>query len=704
MKTASILLGLLGLACHTAADTTWPSSIDELEEIMFQLESFRARKFADTVNPCSNEAAGPGRQNAAEWLRAAFHDMSTANTYFGTGGLDASLQYELNDGENTGPGHTTTLEFMAPYLTTKSSLADLIALGVYTSVRSCGGPVVSIRTGRIDATEAGALGVPQPQNSAYTFMLQFERLGFSVEEMIQVTACGHTIGGVHSPEFPQIVPPNSTAEGEAPLDSTVATFDNKVVTEYLDGTTQNPLVVGPSVAIGYNSDFKVFNYDNNATMETLTDPTNFTSVCQTILQKMIEVVPPFVNLTSPITPYMVKPVDLQLTVADGGSSLSWTGYIRVRTTNLPKENIDSVTITYKNRAGGTSCGAGGCVFNTTIQGISQGFDDTFAWFPIEQTVPAATGISSFTLAINLVGGASQAYTNNGEAYPLQDAVMFQMPQSCVLGSTGAFTVTAAVRNDRLASGASAFVSFKMPQDDSPVPALQNATVALTKGACAGAYTFYSTQYTIPGGLAYEAKVDLINGDQVDAFKSVVDVGGTCMAFANPATCSGVTVATSMSTSKSTSKPTSKSSSSSKATSSIKSTSSVKSTAKSTSTTSKSSTKKTTSKSSTSLKSSSSTTSKKSTSSTAKLSTSTTPTKTTKSTASTTSKASATASLHHRSVVGGYKMVSCWTEGNGTRALAASSYAADDMTLESCMSYCSSYVYWGTEYGRECELI
>jgi hypothetical protein len=37
-----------------------------------------------------------------------------------------------------------------------------------------------------------------------------------------------------------------------------------------------------------------------------------------------------------------------------------------------------------------------------------------------------------------------------------------------------------------------------------------------------------------------------------------------------------------------------------------------------------------------------------------------------------------------------------------RALSADSYAADDMTLESCASFCSAYSYFGTEYGRECK--
>ncbi|GJN85986.1 wsc domain-containing protein [Purpureocillium lilacinum] len=629
---ASLVLAL-GLAGRALADPTWPSPIDELEEIMFQLTSFRARKFADTVSPCTNEASGPGRQNAAEWLRTAFHDMSTANTFFKTGGLDGSLQYELDNGENTGPGHKTTLQFMAPFVSPRSSLSDLIALGVYTSVRSCGGPAVPFRAGRKDATEKGATGVPQPQNSVVTFQQQFERMGFTTEEMIQVTACGHTIGGVHKDEFPDLMPPNAPANGEVPLDSTVAVFDNKVVTEYLSGNTTNPLVVGPSVAINKNSDFKVFNADSNKTMTTMTDNDKFKDICKVVLQKMIDVVPPGVTLTDPIVPYTVKPVNLQLTLAQGGTMLSLTGYIRVKTTGLPDGSVKSITITYKDRKGSADCGSSSCAITSSLQGVGQGFDDTFAFFPISATIPAASGISSFTVTVN-----DKTYDNNGKGYPLQDDIIFQAPQSCVTGNAGAVTLVAAVRNDVAASnGAQATVYYKEPQTGSPVPLQKSAAVQLKKGNCVGKYTLFTSDYTIQGGLPYQSHVDVTAGTQTDGFKSLTDIGGTCRPFDNPAPCDGGEPPVSSTT----------------------------------------------------------------TTTTTDTTTTTTTTSDGGSTTTTSTTAAPTETLHHRDAVGGYKMVSCWTEGTGARALTGNSFANDSMTLEKCMNYCSAYVYWGTEYGREC---
>lgn len=377
--TAQFLPALLWLSTPARGDPTWPSEIDELEEIMYQVQGYRARQFGGTVIPCSSEASGPGRHNAAEWLRAAFHDMATTTIAGGPrqGGLDGSLQYEITSSDNIGPAFMTTLTFMADYYTSKSSVADLLALGVYYAVRSCGGPVIPITAGRVDAKAAGPIGVPLPQNTAFTFENQFLRMGFSKTEMIQVVACGHTLGGVHETEFPQIVPVGTTKNGEGAMDSTVAKFDNKIVTEYLAGNTTNPMVVGPSIRATRNSDFKVFNSDGNATMEALADPETFTDVCATVLRKMIEVVPDGVVLTDPIQPYAVKPVDMQLTLNPGASTMQLSGFIRVLSTDFGTDTAESVSLTYKDRSGGDDCGTSGCVSTATLLGATEGFDDTF---------------------------------------------------------------------------------------------------------------------------------------------------------------------------------------------------------------------------------------------------------------------------------------------------------------------------------------
>ncbi|MCJ1226664.1 hypothetical protein MMC12_003317 [Toensbergia leucococca] len=358
---------------ETAAVPTWPSSMDELEDIMLLNTGYSARGFAVPVTPCSFSAQGPGRIASAEWMRTAFHDMATGNVFTGEGGLDASLIFELG-GDNIGSAFNTTLITLAPYLTSQSSMADLIALGVYTAVRSCGGPVVSIRTGRIDATAAGNPGVPLPQNSLYTFENQFARTGFNTTEMIAVTACGHTVGGVHAVNFPQIVTPGTVPNDYQHFDSTTV-FDEKIASEYIAGTSIDPLSVGPSVASGFNSDARVFAADGNVTIKAMSDPATFASVCSTMLQKMIEVVPSGTILTDPIVPYEIKPNAIQLTLVNKGSTILLTGNIRVRTTVRPASQISSVQLVYKDRSGGNGCGR--CIVNTGQNGTAAGFDDSF---------------------------------------------------------------------------------------------------------------------------------------------------------------------------------------------------------------------------------------------------------------------------------------------------------------------------------------
>lgn len=63
-------------------------------------------------------------------------------------------------------------------------------------------------------------------------------------------------------------------------------------------------------------------------------------------------------------------------------------------------------------------------------------------------------------------------------------------------------------------------------------------------------------------------------------------------------------------------------------------------------------------------------------------------------------------LHHRSSLSSWTSYGCWIDNTGARTLSAASYAnTTSMTVESCISFCSSgsnsYVYAGVEYAQEC---
>lgn len=387
MRLNTCLFGAVAsLAAVASADPTWPASTDELEEIMFQVTGYRARQFGGTVIPCNNEALGPGRHGPAEWIRSAFHDIATTRLISGTriGGMDGSLQFELNSGENVGQAFRATLDFMKDYHTRKTSIADLLSLGVYYASRACAGPSVPIRGGRIDATEAlGAGFIPIPQDQPSGLENKFARMGFSLPEAVELTACGHTLGSVRTANFPTLVAPGDPvldANGAVGVDSTPTRFDNMIAVEFVANNSTSPLVRGTtSQARRTNSDFKLYNYERNTTIRAmaLDAPTDFNARCSRVFQKMIEVVPPGVTLTDPITPYFVKPVNPQLTLNSGGNSFQLTGFIRIRTTGLSADPVTGVSITYQDRNGGNNCDPLSCTFTLNKQGITNGFDDTF---------------------------------------------------------------------------------------------------------------------------------------------------------------------------------------------------------------------------------------------------------------------------------------------------------------------------------------
>lgn len=96
-------------------------------------------------------------------------------------------------------------------------------MAVVLAVAECKGPTIPFRMGRVDALQAGSPGVPTPDQDLASHTESFRRQGFTQSEMISLVACGHTFGGVHSPDFPEIVP--SAVDGSdilIPFDTTPA--------------------------------------------------------------------------------------------------------------------------------------------------------------------------------------------------------------------------------------------------------------------------------------------------------------------------------------------------------------------------------------------------------------------------------------------------------------------------------------------------
>ncbi|KAJ7657897.1 heme peroxidase, partial [Mycena polygramma] len=324
--------------------------LDELEGMRFE------QPLAGFVFPCDffiEGGVGPSeRSNAADWIRTAYHDMATHNATDGTGGLDGSIRFseELARPEDPGDGFENTLTFVGAQSNRYVSVADMIALGAAIAIENCGGPEIAFRGGRVDALEPNAPGVPEPQDALASHVASFARQGFTQTEMIGLVACGHTFGGVQHDTFPDIVPelndPNN-AKSVAHFDSTFANFDNTIASEYISGTTQNPLVVGLNDTT--NSDKRIFGSDGNATMRSFADsPELFSSACAQLFARMIDTVPSGVELTEVITPLPVKPIITGFVL--DGDTIQLSG--RVRLWNMTNDPIWTVRLLWDDHVGG----------------------------------------------------------------------------------------------------------------------------------------------------------------------------------------------------------------------------------------------------------------------------------------------------------------------------------------------------------------
>ena len=226
-----------------------------------------------------------------------------------------------------------------------STVSDLIALGTVMAVGACGGPHIPMKAGRVDATAAGPTGVPEPETSLQDTLNDLSNAGFNTDDTITLTACGHSLGGVHHSSFPQVVPSSAVTstntDGRIVFDETVAVFDIDVVNDYVHGTGDKggPLVTTTNTTV--RSDFRLYNSDSNDTMTRLSQSASyFTGQCASVFQRMIETVPGSVTLTAAVDPTSttnLKPYGIALSINWQGS-MTLSGYFRVRTFHAQVEN------------------------------------------------------------------------------------------------------------------------------------------------------------------------------------------------------------------------------------------------------------------------------------------------------------------------------------------------------------------------------
>ncbi|KPM43302.1 hypothetical protein AK830_g3279 [Neonectria ditissima] len=498
-----IVAAALILGCLASGQPVWPSKWDELEDIYTMHSGYLRRGFSDAVNPCTFGSNAQGRQNSAEWIRTAFHDMATHDAKAGGGGLDASIFFELDRAENIGSAFNNTFGFFYGYHSVRVSASDLIALGVATASNACGGPKVEVRGGRVDASEAGPAGVPEPSTDIDTTTATFEKAGFSKQDMIAMVACGHSLGGVHSADFPEIVdiPADPKNDTNVPFQKDVSQIHNGVVTEFLEGTTKNPLVVASNDTL--NSDKRIFDADRKFMTE-MADKETFEATCGDIFTRMIDAVPKNVELID-IDPYDVKPYVDELSV-DSNGDLSFKGKIRMRTTTGAGRDQDDLAIKLMYA---DNNGEGRTVINTTratYQGGSTAglHGEHFVSFEFDATIKAESGISKFWIQETVPStNETKTHDNQGSGgYPVQDTVVLQLSDSClntdaIVDDKIPLSIIAMVRKQQASNPLTLNVVHKVPRNGVVVPQLETEVTQ-----------FEATGDEKNGWLAYRAQTEV----------------------------------------------------------------------------------------------------------------------------------------------------------------------------------------------------
>lgn len=319
----------------------------------------------------------------------------TADVAAGTGGLDASIGFESFRPENVGIAINDSLAFFTFFMNDKVSMADLIALGIAASVGTCGGAAIPFRGGRVDAVGPGPFGVPEPETDIKSTLADFSGAGFDQQDSIGLTACGHTMGGVHHSTFPQVVPESAVAAGNADgriaFDDTVATFDVDVVQQYLDGrgNAGGPLVTTSNQTV--RSDLRLYSSDGNATMRKLgRSADQFRATCTSLIARMIDTVPEGVQLTPVLDPRALKYANLTLSV-DWAGRMTFSGFLRYIEVSASHGAPHSLLVTVIDRAGHFTSTSVNAVTDHTDNG-NHIYGPTFH-YPFSVSFPGSSGLS-----------------------------------------------------------------------------------------------------------------------------------------------------------------------------------------------------------------------------------------------------------------------------------------------------------------------
>jgi hypothetical protein len=248
---------------------------------------------------------------------------------------------------------------------------------------------------------------------------------------------------------------------------------------------------------------------------------------------MINTVPREVNLTDPILPYGVKPVEVHLTVASD-TLLYFAGDIRVRTTVRPASEISKVELLYVDRDGSTSgCeGETGCTVSAPKAlfqgGSASSFDENFQFYTFSTNVSSTFGVSSYMVRITLVNGTTEIHDNRGERFTVPNLIFFQPSASCNTRFTNVSiplnsTIVAAVHSSRTTpkfGNPILKVVARRPVTGLVVPELFRFDVVMEPSVSAEVpvpkeYVWYQGSYALDIFGFEGATIDVVSGERSD---------------------------------------------------------------------------------------------------------------------------------------------------------------------------------------------
>jgi L-ascorbate peroxidase len=137
------------------------------------------------------------REHAPAFLRLAFHDAGTYDVQTHTGGAHGAIHLVAEMGRDENRGWAVPCLDLLDQIKERYpdlSWADLVAVGGAAAVQKCGGPVIVVGLGRIDATEpAPDHRLPATDEGVQRLEADFLRMGLTERDLVALSG-GHTLG------------------------------------------------------------------------------------------------------------------------------------------------------------------------------------------------------------------------------------------------------------------------------------------------------------------------------------------------------------------------------------------------------------------------------------------------------------------------------------------------------------------------------